>query len=88
MKISLPEYTADLGILGRIGEGFGKDNSYSTDSARARVWRECLDERRGLKVGDLGDVVLGDQIVAKAIIYVWLWGRQYRCWYCEECSRL
>ena len=42
-NLSLPEYTADLGILGRIWEELGKDGSNSTDSARARVWRECLD---------------------------------------------
>ena len=42
-KLSLPEYTTDLGILGRVWEGFGKDDSNSTDSARARVWPECLD---------------------------------------------
>jgi hypothetical protein len=33
MKLFMPEYTLDLGILGRIWEGFGEDERRSPDSA-------------------------------------------------------
>ena len=49
MKLSTPEYTADLGILGRIWERFGKDDSNRTDSARGRVRNECLDGEKEIE---------------------------------------
>ena len=44
--------TAYLGILGRVREELGKDDSNSTDNARVRVWCECSDgeEKDGVRV--------------------------------------
>ena len=37
-KVSLPEYTAELGISGRITEGFGKDDRRRSDGCNGGRW--------------------------------------------------
>ena len=42
-KVAVPVYTADLIILGRIWDGFGKDGSGCPDDDSIGVCGECLD---------------------------------------------
>jgi hypothetical protein len=43
-----------------------KDENNSTNSARARVWSECLDGEEEIASRDLGDVVFWGPNLAKA----------------------
>ena len=56
MNVSMPEYTAELGIVGRIKVIV----LTALELEYAGIWRECIDgEEERLKVRNLGDVVVG-----------------------------